>query len=369
MTLAPPADAIQPTPAASSNSRPSISLDNALYAELKARVRDAGLLRSSPGLMLFNVAWLALAVGASVYLLSLMDNTWLLLAGAVVTAVLMTHVAYIGHDSGHRQVFATPRFNDYVSLGLMPFVGFSGAWWRAAHNAHHANPNHEALDPNVRVPILAFSPEQWLAKTPKLKAVTRYQVLYYVPMIALEILGMHLTSLYFLATTRVRYRWAELAAMVAFFVLLGFALLSLMSPWQALAFFLVHELTKGLYLGAVFAPNHKGMELVDDVTNGGFLWRQITTTRNVRPSYFVDWLMGGLNYQVEHHLFPTIPRLRLRQTRLIVRAFCIEKGLPYYETSLWASYVEVFKTLRLQQSIVLRMPAVESRKVLAGAVD
>src|SRR5688572_21755038 len=283
------------------------------------------------------------AVGIGIYLLSLTDNPGLLLIGAVLMAILITHVSYIGHDAGHRQIFATPKHNDYVSLLLMPFVGFSGAWWRQAHNAHHANPNHEVLDPNLRVPILAFTEQQFAERR-----FTRFQAFYYIPMIAFEMLAMQFNCFYYLARAQVRYRWVELAAMFAFFALQWFVLLSLMSPLQAVAFFVVHELAKGLCLGAVFAPNHKGMDVVDDATNGGFLWRQLVTTRNVRPNYAIDFIMGGLNYQVEHHLFPTVPRLRLRRLRQVVKAYCEEKRLPYYETSLLASYVDIYRSLRFQ---------------------
>jgi fatty acid desaturase len=306
------------------------------------------LIRPSPGLFLLNLAWTMAAVGIGIYLLSLTDNTGLLLIGAVLMAILITHVSYIGHDAGHRQIFASPKHNDYVSLLLMPFVGFSGAWWRQAHNAHHANPNHEVLDPNLRVPILAFTEQQFAERR-----FARFQAFYYIPMIAFEILAMHFNSFYYLARAQVKYRWVELAAMFAFFALQWFVLLSLMSPLQAVAFFIVHELAKGLCLGAVFAPNHKGMDVVDDATNGGFLWRQLVTTRNVRPNYAIDFIMGGLNYQTEHHLFPTVPRLRLRQLRHVVKAFCEEKNLPYFETGLFESYADIYRSLRFQKSALL----------------
>jgi fatty acid desaturase len=327
---------------------PSASVDNLYYAELKQRVRDANLLRNSPALFALNVLWTSLAVAAGIYLLSLTDNTGLLLIGAVLMAILITHVSYIGHDAGHRQIFATPRHNDYVSLFLMPFVGFSGAWWRSAHNAHHANPNHEVLDPNLRVPILAFTEEQYAGRR-----FTRFQAFYYIPMIAFEILAMHFNSFYYLARVNVKYRWVELGAMDAFFALQWFVLLSLMTPLQAVAFFIVHELAKGLCLGSVFAPNHKGMDVVDDTTNGGFLWRQLVTTRNVRPNYVVDFIMGGLNYQTEHHLFPTVPRTRLKPLQKVVKTFCEEKNLPYFETGLFESYADIYRSLRFEKSTLL----------------
>jgi fatty acid desaturase len=69
-----------------------------------------------------------------------------------------------------------------------------------------------------------------------------------------------------------------------------------------------------------------------------FLRRQVLTSRNVRGGWLIDFLLGGLNYQIEHHLFPSMPRASLRHARPIVRAHCLKYGLPYIEVSLFDSY-------------------------------
>jgi fatty acid desaturase len=76
-----------------------------------------------------------------------------------------------------------------------------------------------------------------------------------------------------------------------------------------------------------------------------FLRRQVLTSRNVRGSWLVDWLLGGLNYQIEHHLFPTMPRPNLRRAQPLIRAFCQQQGLPYAEASLVGSYAEALRHL------------------------
>ncbi|MEK8169134.1 fatty acid desaturase [Streptomyces sp. M19] len=86
-------------------------------------------------------------------------------------------------------------------------------------------------------------------------------------------------------------------------------LLSAMSPGKAIVFALVQHALFGLHLGMAFAPNHKGMEMPDpDGDRWGHLQRQVLTSRNVRGGALTDWFLGGLNYQIEHHLFPSMPR-------------------------------------------------------------
>ena len=123
------------------------------------------------------------------------------------------------------------------------------------------------------------------------------------------------------------------------------ALLLVLSPAQAVAFFAVHQAVFGLYMGCSFAPNHKGMPTIPGEAKLDYLRRQVLTSRNVRGGWFVDQLLGGLNYQIEHHLFPSLPRANLRAARRLVRAHCAERAITYTETSLPGSYAIVLRHL------------------------
>jgi fatty acid desaturase len=123
------------------------------------------------------------------------------------------------------------------------------------------------------------------------------------------------------------------------------AVLLVLSPVKAAVFIVVQQALFGLYLGCSFAPNHKGMPILaaDDQTD--FLRRQVLTSRNVRGSWLVDYALGGLNYQIEHHLFPSMPRPNLRHSQAIVREFCQQHGLAYCQTTLWRSYAQALQHL------------------------
>jgi fatty acid desaturase len=120
-----------------------------------------------------------------------------------------------------------------------------------------------------------------------------------------------------------------------------------LSPLTALAFIVVHQGLLGLYLGSVFAPNHKGMPILSRDDDSDFLRRQVLTARNVRGGRLIDMLLGGLNYQIEHHLFPSMPRPSLRHAQPLVRAFCDKHDLPYAQTSLVDSYRQALRHLRI----------------------
>jgi hypothetical protein len=113
-----------------------------------------------------------------------------------------------------------------------------------------------------------------------------------------------------------------------------------MSPQKAIVFAVLHHALFGPHLGSVFAPNHKGMEMPDGDTRWGHLEKQVRTSRNVNGNPVTDWLMGGLNCQIEHHLFPNMPRANLRHAQGAVRAYCQHVGVPYLSTGIVDSYAK-----------------------------
>ena len=129
------------------------------------------------------------------------------------------------------------------------------------------------------------------------------------------------------------------------FIGYGVLVLAVLSPARALMFLVIQQGVFGLYMGCSFAPNHKGMPTLAPDNELDYLRRQVLTSRNVRGSRVVDLVLGGLNYQIEHHLFPSMPRPNLRHAQPLVRAYCAELNLPYVETSLAASYVTVLRHL------------------------
>ncbi len=135
-----------------------------------------------------------------------------------------------------------------------------------------------------------------------------------------------------------------------------------LSPLKAVAFILIQQAVFSVYLGCSFAPNHKGMPLVDPTLRLSFARRQVITSRNVAGGWFTNVALGGLNFQIEHHLFPNMPRPNLSRAQSIVRAFCLDNDLSYREDSLTGSYRQTIRGLR-----AAALTATQSRYVLAPA--
>jgi fatty acid desaturase len=169
--------------------------------------------------------------------------------------------------------------------------------------------------------------------------IARYQAWLFFPMLCFEGLQLHVASVQSLIRGKQRrYRRIEWLLLSAH--LLGYlaALFLVLSPVKALAFLAVHQAVFGIYMGSAFAPNHKGMMMIGPGEQLDFLRRQVLTSRNVRGGWFTDLLLGGLNYQIEHHLFPNMPRPNLRRAQRLVFEYCQEHHISYTQTSLLGSY-------------------------------
>jgi fatty acid desaturase len=292
--------------------------------------------------------------------LAILGESWWQLVVAAYLAVVFTQIAFVGHDAGHRQIFRSRRANDLVGLLHANLgVGVSFDWWVGKHNRHHSNPNHEDLDPDISITALAFTPDQASSKHGLVRLIARYQGWLFFPLLLLEAAHLHLASAKAIVQSRGRTSAIEgLLLLVHVAAYLG-ALLVVLSPLQAVVFLTVQQGLFGLYLGCAFAPNHKGMPTLTEDDELDFLRRQVLTSRNVAGSRLVDFVLGGLNYQIEHHLFPNMPRPNLHRAQPLIRAFCQDHALPYTEASLFGSYAEAVRHLHTVGAPLRPAPAAD----------
>jgi fatty acid desaturase len=324
------------------------------FRELLKTVREAGLLdrrRVSYGVRgLVTVGFLATVVVAII----LLGNSWWQLVTAFVLAVAFAQVAFLGHDAGHQAIFASRRHNDAVgrTLGNL-LIGLSYGWWVDTHSRHHANPNHEGRDPDIGDGVLAFTTAQAAKRSGAVsRFIVRRQAWLFFPLTLLEGISLHVDSVAAVVTDKNRSarggsRRAEGVALMLHAALYVTLLLLVMSPEKAIAFAAVNQAVWGLYMSCTFAPAHKGMPIIAPGTRLGFLQRQVLTSRDVRGGFFTDFALGGLNYQIEHHLFPNMPRSCLRRAQPLIQAHCQRTGLVFHETTLLQSYRAVLRHLDL----------------------
>ncbi len=319
---------------------------NSDFTDLARMVKAAGLMRRRYGYYWTKLVALPMLLAGAVTVFVLIGDTWWQMFTAVAFAVLFTQIAFLGHDAAHRQIFRSGRWNDWISLVLGDLIiGMSYGWWQHKHTRHHASPNQIGADPDIDLPVIAVTPERVQRRRSGIvRWMMAHQGAFFFPILLLEGISLHASSV---RRVLVRERVARRPVEIAFLAvrILGYLALVflVLSPDKAAVFLAIQLGVFGFYMGASFAPNHKGMPIVPKGARLDFLRRQVLMSRNIRGNRLLDTIMGGLNYQIEHHLFPSMPRPHLRRAARIIAEYCADRGVPYTQTSLWQSYAIVVR--------------------------
>jgi fatty acid desaturase len=310
-------------------------------------VRDAGLLRRRRGFYIGVFAALTTVLAALGVAFVLIGDSWFQLILAGVLGLVLTQFAFLAHEASHRQVFESGRANDIAGRTLANLVvGISYSWWMTKHSRHHANPNVLGKDPDIARDVVSFVEEDARRAHGLHGWFTRRQGYLFFPILVFEGLNLHVHGFRtVLGRGKVDKRWLELTMLLARVGVYAAVIFLMLPPGMAAAFIGVQLAVFGVYMGSSFAPNHKGMPVLAKDARVDFLRRQVLTSRNITGGWAVTTLMGGLNHQVEHHLFPNMPRPHLKRARAMAKDFCEQRGIAYTETTLPGSYAIVIRYL------------------------
>ena len=320
---------------------------NREFAELKQIIKKQGLLEKQPVYYTIRIFSLVAMLALGVAFFIVVHNFYFQILDVLYLAFVFAQVGLLGHEAGHRQMFHRSWKHDLVGLlGGNFMIGMSYSWWMGKHNSHHSHPNQVDMDPDIEIPFPEFTGKEDLQSMSKFRQfLVKHQRIIFLPALMTVSLGLQISSIDFLLHNKPKYYVIEWLLIIAHYISYLALFFACANPWQAMIFIVLHQALTGLYLGSVFAPNHKGMAVLDKESNIGFLHRQIITARNIYAHPLTDFWYGGLNYQIEHHLFPSMPRNKLKQAQQIVKAFCQAHEIPYHETSFLQSYKEILTHL------------------------
>lgn len=359
--------ATSPAPIAALHERVKFSRDNAFQVEVRRRVdeyfRRSGRTQRDCWQMYLKSAVVLASFTACYVVLVFVANTWwqalplAVLLGLATAGVGLT----IQHDGGHRAYSDRPWVNRLAALTL-DLIGGSSYIYTGRHTIfHHTYTNVAGLDTDINVGILGrMAPEQ------KRRAFHRWQHYYLWPLYGFMVVQWHLISDFrdvlvgkIQSHQFPRPRGRELAYFIggkAVFLTIAFVIPCLMHPFLAvLLFYGVAAIVMGIVLAVVFQLAHCVEEADFPVPQAGtrrigksWAVHQVETTVDfARGNKLVAYLLGGLNYQIEHHLFPRICHIHYPELSKIVEATCRDFGIRYAEhKSVWAGTASHFRWLR-----------------------
>jgi len=342
-----------------------------LYNELLAK----GWFETSYAYYVKKVAVLIGMLCGVVYLFQLgrlYELPILTLLGSVIFGLYWQQIAFIGHDLGHNGCTHSVLLDSIFGIVIGNLcMGISSGWWKYTHNVHHVRTNDEEWDPDIQhMPFIAISkkflediwskfhrmkmpPTDSISKVVA-KLAVRYQHLHWVVTVASSRLFLYMSSLVFCLWQQPRMLNGNNEPFRGYNVLEAVTLL-LHHWWTGALFYygtdspftyyLVAYLVAGILHIQIIA-NHFPCPVLDDIEEDNFVLHQLRTSMAISSNRMTHWFYGGLQFQVEHHLFPMMPRHNLRKVKPYILELCQKHKVPYLENTFFGACCDIFHVLK-----------------------
>lgn len=315
---------------------------NLLWYELNEKISAAGLKNKIPleGSMaiLTVLGWYILGLYSLFH--------WHPLLTIALFVIAFFRATYVAHDVIHQQYYENRKWNKfwgYVCGNVL--IGVSANWWHRSHNLeHHTYTNSEEVDKDINGLFGFFAGKKegpsWLHT---------HKHIFFWTFLPFVWLNFHINSWHHNITQSFSMRDIGLMFCHLF---LPVSVLVALPFWAALGVLVSIYGLFSIFASLGFATNHLGMEIIrgDAYKEMHRFDLQTRTSRNVSGGMFVHWLYGGLNTQIEHHLWPKVPRLKLLQAATITGEFCKEHGITYHSVPFWRAYGEIYGELKLKNT-------------------
>ncbi|KAK3024484.1 hypothetical protein RJ639_043801 [Escallonia herrerae] len=330
------------------------------FRKLATEFVKAGMFEKKGHQVIYSLCFVSLMLFACIYGVLRSDSFWVHMLSGALLGFSWIQVAYLGHDSGHYQMMTTCGWNKFMGILIGNCVtGISIAWWKWTHNAHHIAVNSLDYDPDLQhLPMLAVSSHLFKSLTScfygrKLtfdrfaRFMVSYQHWSFYPVMCVARVNLYLQTLLLLFSKRkVPDRALNILGTVVFWTWFPL-LVSCLPNWpERIAFVLVSFCVTAIQ-HIQFCLNHFGAHVyVGPPKGNNWFEKQASGTIDISCYPWMDWFYGGLQFQLEHHLFPRLPRVHLRKISPIVRELCKKHNVPYTSLSFYEANVHTIKTLR-----------------------
>ncbi|KAI8368102.1 delta-6-desaturase [Radiomyces spectabilis] len=346
--------------------------------ELRDKLTDEGYFKASNLFYVYKVLSTLVLCGVSLGLIYKWGHSTLgVVVSAVILGVFWQQCGWLAHDFGHHQCFETRQLNDILVVFLGNFCqGFSLSWWKNKHNTHHASTNVSGHDPDIdTAPVLlwdeyasanyygSLSDEPGMISRFLAESVLPYQTRYYFFVLGFARISWAIQSLLHsfqegAINKSAKLNFYERACLIAHWALFTYCTIAWIDNiTNMILFFVISQATTGYALAIVFALNHNGMPVIsqEKAETMEFFEIQVVTGRDVVLGPLGDWFMGGLNYQIEHHVFPNMPRHNLKKVKPMVQSLCKKYGIHYHNTTFIKGTFEVLQALDIAQQLSLKL--------------
>ncbi|XP_064598225.1 acyl-CoA 6-desaturase-like [Liolophura sinensis] len=319
------------------------------FRDLRKKLEDMNLFKADRIFFLLTVGQILLFELIAWVIFYCMGTGWVpFLLASLFLVTAQAQAGWSQHDFGHLSVFRKSKWNHIVHIFIINFLkGASADWWNYRHYQHHAKPNIIRKDPDIRMEMLFLLGKQQPVEFGKKKKgfmPYNYQHNYFYLVLPPLLLPLYFNYEipYFLISRR---KWGELAWMLSFFLHYCLLFGCFLGVWGTLGLYLFVRFLESHWFVWTTQMNHIPMA-VEREQRLDWVTMQLKATCNVKQSWFNDWFSGHLNFQIEHHLFPTMPRHNYHKVAPLVQSLCRKHGLNYQSKGLFEAFKDIVVSLK-----------------------
>lgn len=349
------------------------------YRKAHQQLIREGLFETRYSFYLWNVLWLLLLLAVTVQCTVMHSARSIHVLAAALLGLFWQQIAGMGHDAGHNGITHNRKIDSIIGLlvGNL-FSGIGIGWWKHSHNVHHVATNSIEHDPDIQhMPVFAIARDvtykfyssyhrKWFNDNQQsvILALVRMQHWLFYPIMTVARFNLYAQSFILLCTTSsgigLKTRIVEGVASLGFLYWFS-SLLAYMPvmPEQSafcerVLYILISHAVAGV-LHVQICLSHFSMHAYHGVPCDDWFTTQLRTTMNINCPGYLDWFHIGLQYQIEHHLWPRLPRHNLRRASAIVRRICTEHDIKYHSRPWFRAQIELHNHLQhVAKSITCR---------------
>ncbi|CAI9153605.1 unnamed protein product [Rangifer tarandus platyrhynchus] len=319
------------------------------FQELRKTLETMNLFNANLGFFFLHLAQVLILEALAWVIVWHFGSGWLItMFISFLLTVAQVQGSFLQHDMGHRSIFKKAKWNRLMQTFVTGHLkGLSAKWWNNWHFLHHVKTNIYSKDPDISgCPLFLvgdFQPIQYGKN--KIKYIDyEKQHLYFHVVWAPFFLPVYLNMESFLLMYR-RRDWEDIAWVISFYIRYYITFGPFYGIYGTMLLIYFVKFLESPWITYVTQMSHIPMKM-GNKENQDWFSTQVLATCNVEQSFFNDWFTGHLNFQIEHHLFPTMPCHNYHKVAPLVKSLCAKHGLPYVNKPMLKAFGDIARALK-----------------------
>ncbi|KAM9767626.1 fatty acid desaturase 2-like protein FADS2B [Dama dama] len=324
------------------------------FQELRRTLETMNMFNANLGFFSLHFAQVLILEALAWIIVWHFGNGWLItMLISLLLTVAQAQGSFLQHDMGHLSMFKKSKWNRLMQTFVMGHIqGLSAKWWNNRHFQHHVKTNIYPKDPDIDVgPLFVIGDLQPVKYgNSKIKYINYEKQHLYFCMVGVPLLVPVYFNLKSILEMYHGRDWKDIAWVSSFYIRYFITFGPFYGIFGTMGLIYLINFLESPWIAYVTQMSHIPMKMSKE-ENKDWFSTQVLATCNVEQSFFNDWFTGHLNFQIEHHLFPTMPRHNYHKVAPLVKSLCAKHGLQYVNKPMLKAFGDIARALKKSAAV------------------